>query len=202
MGRSHKYKEPTLEELRAEAAKHATKTEFRQHSPRLYDFAYRRGLLLEIGPHLEDQRYVWDVEKLREETKKYRSRGEFREQNRAAYQAARRLGVLEEISKDFSADTRDRLYVLQHVDDAAVFKVGLTSTHEWVRRAQSIIAESNGKLELLLYVKVKTGASLLEQKLLSLGQKAEAVTKTAASEYRRWSEDEKQKALHLVFAAV
>ena len=94
MPRSHKYKEPTIEAIRAAALECQTRTEFSKKSPSLYRYAWSKGLLDDVCSHIADARKIWTLEMLQEEASKYTSRSAFQKGSSAAYQAARYQGVL------------------------------------------------------------------------------------------------------------
>ena len=195
-GRSTKYKEPTMEELREEAAKHATKTEFNRASPKLYRYAWSNGLLPEICGHMFDARKTWTLDKLKAEASKFTTRTEFQTQSSKAYQAARYQGVLDEICAHMSSrkgSDIDTIYI-GWFPGTDRYKIGVTSARLGFNRPQ-YLAKTLG-LELILLAKVTESGHALEQALLRIGRVPD---NPEHSEVREWTEADKQKALKLVF---
>ena len=97
MGRAHKYKPPTIDELQIEALKYATRRDFSLNSQKLYRYAWKNGLLDQICSHMQDQRKKWSIEELKSEALKFNTRSEFQFGSNKAYQVARYHGLLDEI---------------------------------------------------------------------------------------------------------
>lgn len=99
--KTHKTKEKlpikvwTIEEVKKEALKYKTKTEFSKKSPGAYQKALRMKNIDTICSHMpKDYNTPWTIERLKEEAKKYKSGGEFKRKNPGAYNKAAIRGVL------------------------------------------------------------------------------------------------------------
>ena len=185
-----------MEELREEAAKHATKTEFNRASPKLYRYAWSNGLLPEICGHMFDARKTWTLEMLQAEAGKFATRMEFQNQSSKAYQAARYQGVLDEICAHMTSrkgSDLDTIYIGQ-IPGTNRYKIGVTSARLGFNRPQ-YLAKTIG-LEILLVAKVIESGHALEQALLRIGRVPE---NPEHSEVREWTEEDRRKALQLVF---
>lgn len=186
MGRPRKYKEPTMEELRAEASKHATKTEFNKASPKLYRYAWSNGLLDELCAHMFDARKEWTLEKLQAEAAKYTTRSDFQKANNKAYQAARYHGFLDQVCSHMDPRSKsdyDTIYIA-HLPGTDIYKVGLTSKRLGLNRLNQI----QPAVTLIAYVCFDKQVSQIEQALLRIGQKIEG-------EFRRWSPKDLEQAM-------
>lgn len=95
----------TLEELRALAAAHNTKSEFRAANGGAYLAAWKMGVLSEICSHMEQRRldgasnpsFRWTSEDLHKAAMAYKTRSEFKAKNSRAYNVAHKRGLLDEI---------------------------------------------------------------------------------------------------------
>jgi hypothetical protein len=194
--RSRKYVEPTMEELRAEASKHQTKMEFNRASPKLYRYAWSKGLLDELCAHMFDARKEWTREKLEAEASKYTSKDEFRKQSNKAYQAAKYYGLVEEICKHMSGpkgSDYDTIYI-GLFPETGHYKVGCTSSRLGFNRPHYL--NKTLGMQILMMVKVIESGAALEQALLRIGTVPE---NAEHSEVRIWNEENRKKALQLIF---
>lgn len=195
MARSRKYVEPTIEELRAESAKHQTKMEFNRASPKLYRYAWSKGLLNELCAHMFDARKEWTLDKLKAEASQYHTRAEFQKNSNKAYQAARYQNVLEEVCDHMkpSQKKNDMIYI-GFFPKSGHHKVGTTSSHLGMNRPH-YLAKTIG-MEIMIIAKVAESGGQLEQALLRIGTVPE---NPEHSEVRLWTEEDRKKALHLIF---
>jgi hypothetical protein len=108
----------TIENLKIEALKYKTRTEFYNNNKWAYTQALKSGLMGKICAHMPrrvDQsgenagRFKWTREKIQEEALKYKTRNEFKE-NSGAYCAALRLGILDEVCRHMISRLRDWTY--------------------------------------------------------------------------------------------
>ena len=183
MGRAKKYKEPSLEELKAEAEKHTTKGAFQAAAPRLYGYAYRNGLLPEICDHMYDARARWTEESLQAEAAKYTTRSEFAKNSNRAYQAARDAGLLDKICAHMERKRFDTIYISKE-PGTNLYKVGLTSRRLGLNR----IACVKPATELVAYVCFKPPVGAIERDLLRIGT-------VHHGEYRIWTDDDLRTAI-------
>ena len=98
MARSHKFKEPTTEELILETAKYSSRSEFALENPKLYRYARSKGLI----DHLPDLRLKWTNETLVQEALRFTTRSEFRAKSNKAYQTAQVRGLLDQVCQHMS----------------------------------------------------------------------------------------------------
>lgn len=184
-----------MEELREEAAKHATKTEFNRASPKLYRYAWSKGLLDSLCAHMYDARKTWTLEKLQAEAAKFTTRAEFQAKSSKAYQAARYQGVLDQVCEHMkpSQKTGDTIYIGQ-IRGTNRYKIGVTSSRLGFNRPAHLAKTMD--LDLILLARVGPLGTALEVELLRIGQVPD---NPEHSEVREWTEADKQKALQLVF---
>ena len=195
MGRSHKYKAPSLDELRAEAEKHNTRMGFKAAAPTFYSHAYRYGLLDEICQHMTDARKVWTLEKLQAEAGKYSCRKDFIAGSNSAYQAARTQLVLDQVCAHMDAPngTYDVLYLLR-VENTNVYKIGSTSKVRGLHRIEEIKRKYRQQQISLVNYALTPNATYYEQRFKLLGRPVEAFS----SEFRDISAAELRKFLLMV----
>lgn len=190
-----KYKKPSLEEIRAEAAKYNKRSELKEANHRIYYVAMKGGLLDELYPTIGVYHRKWTPESLAEEAKKFATRSEFYKQSGSAYQSARNLGILDEVCshmKRAPMSDYDVIYIAKALEFEDVYKVGVTS----LRLNGSRIDQLELKCSYVVLAHIPTGANHLESRLLRIGN---AVHSTKSSEYRHWTEEDRRKALQLVF---
>lgn len=173
-----KYKKPSLEEIKAEAAKYAKRSELKEANHRIYYVAMKDKLLDELYPTENGYHRKWTAETLAEEAQKYSTKTELYRANASAYQTARRLGVLDEICahmKPAQKSDYDAVYIAQ-VPGTDIYKVGLTSKRLGLQRLDQI----KPKVELVTMVCFDKHVYEIEQELLGIGRKLEG-------EFRRWT---------------
>lgn len=173
-----KYKKPSLDEIRAEAAKYEKRSDLKEANHRIYYVAMKEGLLDELYPTEKGYHRKWTPETLAEEAGKYQTKTEMYRANSSAYQTARRLGILNEICAHMKAAPRsdyDAVYIAQ-VPGTDVYKVGLTSKRLGLQRMDQI----KPKVELITLMCFNKHAYDIEQELLNIGRKLDG-------EFRRWT---------------
>lgn len=90
--------QPSPEEIKEEAKKYTTRTEFAKGSGAHYRLATSSGILDEVCSHMVLKRKpFWNVEELKAIALKYKTKKQFREMDDAAYQAAYSRGIIKEI---------------------------------------------------------------------------------------------------------
>lgn len=186
MPRAMKYKKPSLEEIKAEAAKYTKRSELKEANHRIYYVAMKDKLLDELYPTENGYHRKWTAETLAEEAQKYSTKTELYRANASAYQTARRLGVLDEICahmKPAQKSDYDVVYIAK-VPGTDIYKVGLTSKRLGLQRLEQI----KPKVELVTMVCFNKHIYEIEQALLRIGQKIEG-------EFRRWSPKDLEQAM-------
>jgi predicted GIY-YIG superfamily endonuclease len=118
----------TEENLRIEAKKYQTKTDFLKYSNSAYQSANRKGnnFLDDITSHMKKLTW-WDEEKLKIESLKYNTRKEFKEKAGGAYMAAINLGILDQVTShmEILGNSHNRMIYSFEFPDKHVY-VGLT----------------------------------------------------------------------------
>jgi len=87
----------TIEDLKKEAKKYNTRTDFVNGSPAAYHAAYIRMILDKICGHMIEKRHAWTKKEIKKEAKKYTTRSHFSKYSQKAYRAASVAGILDEV---------------------------------------------------------------------------------------------------------
>ena len=89
-----------LAEVKAEAKKYNSRSEFHKNNQTAYNWARTNGILDEACAHMHRQHSAkkkWNLAKIKAEAKKYKTRYEFAKKVSGAYEWARTNGVLDEV---------------------------------------------------------------------------------------------------------
>ena len=84
----------TKKEVTSTAKKYKNRTNFREKSRRVYNFAVKKNILNDVCAHM---RQPWAEKTIRKEAKKYEKRKQFEIGSSGAYAAARRLNILDKV---------------------------------------------------------------------------------------------------------
>lgn len=84
----------TYEEIKNEALKCHSRSNFESNNKLAYDAARRRGVLEDVCSHMEPQYTYWTEETLHKEALKYNTRSQFKLNNASAYATSLRRGIL------------------------------------------------------------------------------------------------------------
>lgn len=88
---------PSVEEMKAEAAKYTKRTIFAKNAGTHYRLAVSLGILDDICSHMDGRKSSWKVEELKEVALRYKTKKQFQELDSGAYQAAYARGIIKEI---------------------------------------------------------------------------------------------------------
>ena len=170
----------TLENCQKEAAKYATRTEWRAGDSGSYGMAYRRGYLNQCMPAVRKSNGFWDV-KLNcvESGLKYATRGDWQNSpDGGAYQSAFRRGWLADCCAHMTPGDQywqdnDTIYIWrangEHYNNLPVYKIGTTSARLGAARVKQCAAKSGKKPNIIVLAPVTGRATELEQLILQLG---------------------------------
>ncbi len=99
-------------EIEKAASQYTHRSEWQEHDPQTYFFAYRRGLLDNYCSHMEPSRRLrekkWKDEELYEIGGRFNNHADFIENEPGAYTAAYRRGLIDDICSDYAAKRKDR----------------------------------------------------------------------------------------------
>lgn len=169
---SKKLVRPTQNQIREAAAGCQFKTQFREKFPRHYREARELGILKEVTEHMEDKRRKWTDARLAEEALKYSSRSDFSKQASSAYATARERGLLDQICHHMGGratrTSSDTLYLCR-VPGTDVYKVGITTLIQGLKRIEQLKRTHKCDLDLVLYAPMTTKVSQLEARLRAIG---------------------------------
>ena len=87
----------TSDELRIEALKYNTMSDFKNNNKNAYQAAYRKNILNDITKHMNRSRTIWTKDLIYQVASKYKSRSEFERGNASAYLAAKRDGYIDDL---------------------------------------------------------------------------------------------------------
>jgi hypothetical protein len=99
-GRTIKYSD---DDIRQEASKYNSRTDFQKNSPSLYQLALKRGLLDDLFPDRKigsGRTLKYSDDEIRQEALKYNSQNEFIKNSPSLYQLARKRGLLDDLFPD------------------------------------------------------------------------------------------------------
>lgn len=88
-----------IKELQSEAKKYKTRTEFAKKSPRMYNYACKKGILDEVCQDMKSLYNTYTMEEIEAAAKKYNSRYQFKKHDRKIYTKAVRDGILDSLCK-------------------------------------------------------------------------------------------------------
>jgi hypothetical protein len=199
----------TLENLRAEALKYDNKVDFREKSNPAFLTASRTKVLDQICSHMTAGKLPnghWLVKaNCANEALKYTNRREFSLANSSAYHGADVNGWLDEICShmDFNPSSDgDAVYLWRAVgqvfDGLPVYKFGITSSRLDNRRIVEVARFAKFEFEVILLLKIKGSAAILEADLLKIGISPRFSGFNGASEFRALTDSELEAAIELI----
>lgn len=192
------------EMLVAEAADCFTKVDFLNRKPKAYHAAWRRGLIEKIY----GARIFWSLEMLQNEALKYKLRTDFRWGSNGAYSAmiARHRDFIDEICAHMElgrgATASDTIYIWnavgQYFNGKPVYKIGVTSEKNGLRRVELVAKRSGFKFDLVCCEPTTKKALILETELHKLGESPQYTGFDGHSEFRALTDDELYSAIEMI----
>jgi predicted GIY-YIG superfamily endonuclease len=175
----------TDDELRQEALRYNTLSDFEKFNPKAYGSARRRNkeFWSDITSHM-NKLVKWTEEGIKDEALKYKTRSEFSKNSIGAYTAARRLGILDDVTAhmELQGSKFKRLIYAYEFPDNSVY-VGLTFNMNQ-RNTSHMNSESSAVFQHM----TKTGLVPVKKTLTVFMDKDEASKKETEIENKYRSE--------------
>jgi predicted GIY-YIG superfamily endonuclease len=117
----------TDDEIRQEASKYKTISDFRNYARNAMDAAINHGIYDEVTKHMERAYTEWTKDMVWKEALNYKTRSEFQDNNGAAYQAAQKNGWIDDVTSHMErlGNLYKRIVYVYEFPDNSVY-VGLT----------------------------------------------------------------------------
>ncbi len=198
----------TREALLKDALKYPNKVEWAKNNKAAIKAARQYGHYQECVSHmvaLKRPNGHWNYDTAKSSAAAFNSRKEWETNCSGAYCWAQEKGLIDELCThmEFKPPSENNVIYIWKAErelfnGESVYKIGMTSARLGKRRIKKVEKDSKFKATVIALVQVSGRATLVERKLLALGQDPKYMAFDGSTEFRALSDEQLQQALDIL----
>ena len=196
----------TLEAAMQIGRTYSRRSDFMRGATAAYEHCRKAGVLDQLGfdTNARSKAYLkWTEAAIRAEAAKYTCKGDFETFSRGASERARKMGIIDDLGlASYPPSDNDAIYIWRAVgvfhNGLPVYKVGVTSWRLGNQRIEQVAKETGMQPDIIFVERTSCKASVVEKKLLHLGEPCGFTGFNGASEFRAMSPAALDAALSVV----